>query len=185
MENEEKQTKEDLIVQMLKTVFDPEIPVNIYDLGLIYKIDLNGNDLEVDMTLTAPNCPAADFIAEDVKQKLESIDGIDNVKINLVFEPEWDRDMISEEGNNNKIQVYSYWHEDRNLINQYNDNLEGFLYSFTLYIKYYYSEYYDKLNYLLFKYPEIRNHINIFICKWEIFDKICNIVFGFFRLYYS
>ncbi|MCI7728452.1 MAG: iron-sulfur cluster assembly protein [Bacteroidales bacterium] len=98
MENEEKQTKEDLIVQMLKTVFDPEIPVNIYDLGLIYKIDLNGNDLEVDMTLTAPNCPAADFIAEDVKQKLESIDGIDNVKINLVFEPEWDRDMISEEG---------------------------------------------------------------------------------------
>ncbi|MDY5192941.1 MAG: iron-sulfur cluster assembly protein [Candidatus Aphodosoma sp.] len=98
MENEEKQTKEDIIVQMLKTVFDPEIPVNIYDLGLIYKIDLNGNDLEVDMTLTAPNCPAADFIAEDVKQKLESIDGIDNVKINLVFEPEWDRDMISEEG---------------------------------------------------------------------------------------
>lgn len=98
METEEKQTKEDLIVQMLKTVFDPEIPVNIYDLGLIYKIDLNGNDLEVDMTLTAPNCPAADFIAEDVKQKLESIDGIDNVKINLVFEPEWDRDMISEEG---------------------------------------------------------------------------------------
>lgn len=98
MENEEKQTKEDLIVQMLKTVFDPEIPVNIYDLGLIYKIDLNGNDLEVDMTLTAPNCPAADFIAEDVKQKLESIEGIDNVKINLVFEPEWDRNMISEEG---------------------------------------------------------------------------------------
>ena len=98
METEEKQTKEDLIVQMLKTVFDPEIPVNIYDLGLIYKIDLNGNDLEVDMTLTAPNRPAADFIAEDVKQKLESIDGIDNVKINLVFEPEWDRDMISEEG---------------------------------------------------------------------------------------
>ena len=98
MEKEEKQTKEDIIVQMLKMVFDPEIPVNIYDLGLIYKIDLNGNDLEVDMTLTAPNCPAADFIAEDVKQKLESIDGIDNVKINLVFEPEWDRDMISEEG---------------------------------------------------------------------------------------
>ena len=98
MELKQKQTKEDLIVQMLKTVFDPEIPVNIYDLGLIYNIDLRGNDLEIDMTLTAPNCPAADFIAEDVKEKLESIDGIDNVKINLVFEPEWDRDMISEEG---------------------------------------------------------------------------------------
>lgn len=98
MEIKNNQTKEDLIVQMLKTVFDPEIPVNIYDLGLIYNIDLRGNDLEIDMTLTAPNCPAADFIAEDVKEKLESIDGIDNVKINLVFEPEWDRDMISEEG---------------------------------------------------------------------------------------
>ena len=98
MEIENNQTKEDLIVQMLKTVFDPEIPVNIYDLGLIYNIDLRGNDLEIDMTLTAPNCPAADFIAEDVKEKLESIDGIDNVKIKLVFEPEWDRDMISEEG---------------------------------------------------------------------------------------
>lgn len=83
---------------MLKTVFDPEIPVNVYDLGLIYRIDLNGSDLEVDMTLTAPNCPAADFIAEDVKEKLSSIDGIDNVKINLVFEPEWSQDMISEEG---------------------------------------------------------------------------------------
>ena len=80
--------------------------------------------------------------------------------------------------NNNKIQVYSYWNEDNNIINLYND-LEGFLYSFTLYIKYYYHEYYDKLNYLLFKFPLIRNHINIFICKWEIFDKICNIVFGF------
>ena len=68
MEIENNQTKEDLIVQMLKTVFDPEIPVNIYDLGLIYNIDLRGNDLEIDMTLTAPNCPAADFIAEDVKE---------------------------------------------------------------------------------------------------------------------
>lgn len=95
---EETQTKEDKIVEMLKTVFDPEIPVNVYDLGLIYRIDLNGSDLEVDMTLTAPNCPAADFIAEDVKEKLSSIDGIDNVKINLVFEPEWSQDMISEEG---------------------------------------------------------------------------------------
>lgn len=98
MEIEEIQTKEDKIVQMLKTVFDPEIPVNVYDLGLIYRIDLKGNDLELDMTLTAPNCPAADFIAEDVKEKLSSIDGIDNVKINLVFEPEWSQDLISEEG---------------------------------------------------------------------------------------
>lgn len=89
---------EDRVVEMLKTVYDPEIPVNIYDLGLIYKIDLSDErDLLVDMTLTAPNCPAADFIVEDVRQKLESIEGIRNVTVNLVFEPEWDKDMMTEE----------------------------------------------------------------------------------------
>ena len=86
-------------IDMLKTVFDPEIPVNIYDLGLIYRIELNddGTELEVDMTLTAPNCPAADFIMEDVRQKLCTIEGLNNVSVNLVFEPEWDKDMMSEE----------------------------------------------------------------------------------------
>lgn len=85
-------------VEMLRTVFDPEIPVNVYDLGLIYKIDVADNlDLTVDMTLTAPNCPAADFILEDIRQKLESIDGVGKVTVNLVFEPEWDRSMMSEE----------------------------------------------------------------------------------------
>lgn len=89
---------EDKVVERLKTVYDPEIPVNIYDLGLIYKIDFNEErDLVVDMTLTAPNCPAADFMVEDVRQKLESIDGVHNVTVNLVFEPEWDKDMMSEE----------------------------------------------------------------------------------------
>lgn len=85
-------------VEMLRTVYDPEIPVNVYDLGLIYKIDVADNlDLTVDMTLTAPNCPAADFILEDIRQKLESIDGVGKVNVNLVFEPEWDRSMMSEE----------------------------------------------------------------------------------------
>ncbi len=90
--------KEEQIVKMLKTVFDPEIPVNVYDLGLIYNIDLaeNGN-LTIDMTLTAPNCPAADFIMEDVRMKVASVDGVNNVTINLVFEPEWDKSMMSEE----------------------------------------------------------------------------------------
>ena len=89
---------EERIVKMLKTVFDPEIPVNIYDLGLIYKIDLDDNgSLTVDMTLTAPNCPAADFIMEDVRMKLESVEGVSNVTVNLVFEPEWNKDMMSEE----------------------------------------------------------------------------------------
>lgn len=89
---------EEKIVAMLKTVYDPEIPVNIYDLGLIYKIDVADNgDATIDMTLTAPNCPAADFIMEDVRMKIESIEGINTATINLVFEPEWDKDMMSEE----------------------------------------------------------------------------------------
>lgn len=89
---------EEKIVNMLKTVYDPEIPVNVYDLGLIYKIDVSDTgDVSLDMTLTAPNCPAADFIMEDVRQKVESVDGVNSTVINLVFEPEWDRDMMSEE----------------------------------------------------------------------------------------
>ena len=89
---------EEKVVAMLKTVYDPEIPVNVYDLGLIYKIDVSdNNEVTVDMTLTAPNCPAADFILEDVRQKIESIDGVGSAIINLVFEPEWDKDMMSEE----------------------------------------------------------------------------------------
>ena len=89
---------EEKIVAMLKTVFDPEIPVNVYDLGLIYKIDVSDSEeVNIDMTLTAPNCPAADFIMEDVRQKVESVDGVSAATINLVFEPEWDKDMMSEE----------------------------------------------------------------------------------------
>lgn len=83
---------------MLRTVFDPEIPVDIYSLGLIYKIDVQDDgQLNVDMTLTAPNCPAVDFIVEDARLKLESIKGITNANINIVFEPEWNQDMMSEE----------------------------------------------------------------------------------------
>lgn len=87
------------VIELLRTVYDPEIPVNIYDLGLIYRIELNDDctELTVDMTLTAPNCPAADFIVEDVRQKLEAISGLTKVDVNLVFEPEWDKDMMSEE----------------------------------------------------------------------------------------
>lgn len=89
---------EEKIVAMLKTVFDPEIPVNIYDLGLIYRIEVaDGGEVTIDMTLTAPNCPAADFIMEDVRQRVDSIEGVTATVINLVFEPEWDRDMMSEE----------------------------------------------------------------------------------------
>ena len=97
MENEFLQTEE-AIVAMLKTVYDPEIPVNVYDLGLIYKINVDEEkNVSIDMTLTAPNCPASDFLLEDVRMKVGSIDGVENVEVNLVFEPEWDKDMMSEE----------------------------------------------------------------------------------------
>jgi len=86
------------IVKMLKTVFDPEIPVNIYDLGLVYKIDVDDSkNVTIDMTLTAVGCPMADFIAEDVKQKVQSVSGVKDVIVNIVFEPAWDKSMMSEE----------------------------------------------------------------------------------------
>lgn len=98
MTPERKLEIEEKVVKMLRTVYDPEIPVDIYSLGLIYKIDLaDEGALTVDMTLTAPNCPAADFIVEDMRMKLESIEGVTSVNINIVFEPEWTQDMMSEE----------------------------------------------------------------------------------------
>lgn len=98
MTAEEKLKKEERIIEVLKTVYDPEIPVDIYNLGLIYRIDLQDNGLlEIDMTLTAPNCPAADFIVGDVRLKLNGIEGVSEAKVNLVFEPEWDKDMMSDE----------------------------------------------------------------------------------------
>ena len=83
---------------MLKTVFDPEIPVDVYSLGLIYKIDIDdGANVSIDMTLTAPNCPMADFLFEDIRQKVESIEGVKSVNVQLVYEPEWDQSMMTEE----------------------------------------------------------------------------------------
>lgn len=102
----EKSEIEDKTIEMLKTVFDPEIPVNVYDLGMIYKIEVVDStepededvyDLNIDMTFTAPNCPAADFILEDINQKLTSIHGVKNANVEVVFEPEWTKDMMSEE----------------------------------------------------------------------------------------
>ena len=98
MTPEEKLAIEEKVVKMLKTVFDPEIPVDIYNLGLIYAIDLDDDgNLHIDMTLTAPNCPAADFIVDDARIKLESVEGVKSVDIRIVFEPEWNKDMMSEE----------------------------------------------------------------------------------------
>ena len=98
MTQEEKTKIEERIVDVLKTVYDPEIPVNIYDLGLIYKIDVaDDGSVDIDMTFTAPSCPAADFILEDVRQKVDTIEGVKSANVNLVFEPVWDQSMMTEE----------------------------------------------------------------------------------------
>ena len=98
MTQQEKTRIEGKIVDVLKTVYDPEIPVNIWDLGMIYKIDLQPDGVaDLDMTFTAPSCPAADFILEDVRTKVESVDGVKAANVNLVFEPAWDQSMMSEE----------------------------------------------------------------------------------------
>ena len=86
------------VIQLLKNVYDPEIPVNVYDLGLIYKIDIDdNNNLELTMTLTAPNCPIADQVVEEVRQKVSEHPQLNSVSVNLVFEPSWSEDMMSDE----------------------------------------------------------------------------------------
>ena len=98
MTQKERTQIEERIVDVLKTVYDPEIPVDIYNLGMIYKIDVQDDyTVEMDMTFTAPNCPAADFILEDVRTKVESVKGVKGATVNLVFEPAWDQSMMSEE----------------------------------------------------------------------------------------
>lgn len=86
------------IVNLLKDTYDPEIPVNIYDLGLIYDIDIDEQkNVKVTMTLTAPNCPVADILPNEIKEKIETIPEILSVEINLVFDPPWNQSMMSEE----------------------------------------------------------------------------------------
>ncbi len=89
---------EDQIVAVLKTIFDPEIPVDIYELGLIYEVRI-GKDkhVDIDMTLTSPNCPVAESLPQDVKEKVESVVGVETATIHIVFDPPWDKDMMSEE----------------------------------------------------------------------------------------
>ena len=89
---------EEEIVRMLKTVYDPEIPVNVYDLGLIYGVEVDSDKhVTIAITLTAPACPAVDFLVEDVKMKVESIPEVKSVTVNIVFEPEWHHGLMSEE----------------------------------------------------------------------------------------
>ena len=86
------------IVDALKTVFDPEIPVNVYDLGLIYEIDYTDQkEAKIDMTLTAPNCPMVDILMMDVENAVNALEEVERTHINLVFEPPWDKSMLTEE----------------------------------------------------------------------------------------
>lgn len=86
-------------IKVLKTVYDPEIWVNIYDLGLVYDIDINDNmDIHVKMTLTSPTCPVAESLVQKVESKLSYIEGVNTVDVEIVWEPVWNQDMITEDG---------------------------------------------------------------------------------------
>lgn len=95
---DEQTTIEQKIIEALRTIFDPEIPVNIYDLGLVYQIDVDENKMvHIVMTLTTPNCPVAESLPEEVMEKLQKIDGVSAVEVNLTFDPPWSQDNLSEE----------------------------------------------------------------------------------------
>jgi len=85
------------VIEEIKKIFDPEIPVNIYELGLIYKIEVDEkNKVNVDMTLTSPNCPVAESLPKEVKDNIMKVEGVSDVNLNLVWEPPWDKDKMSE-----------------------------------------------------------------------------------------
>ncbi len=87
----------DKVIEEIKKIFDPEIPVNIYELGLIYKIEIDDkNKVSVDMTLTSPNCPVAESLPNQVKENIMKVEGVSEVDLNLVWEPPWDKDKMSE-----------------------------------------------------------------------------------------
>lgn len=89
---------ENAIVETLKTIYDPEIPVDVYELGLIYEVKIGkDNHVSIDMTLTSPNCPVAETMPKEVEDKVAGIKGVTSAKVNIVFDPPWDKDMMSEE----------------------------------------------------------------------------------------
>ena len=98
MTDAELQAVGEKVVDMLRTIFDPEIPVDIYELGLVYDVQVSTDlDVKILMTLTSPNCPVAESLPEEVKEKVRSIDEVNDVELELTFDPPWDKDMMSEE----------------------------------------------------------------------------------------
>lgn len=91
-------TLENKVVEMLKTIYDPEIPVDTFELGLIYEVRIDEDkNVDIDMTLTSPNCPVAESMPKEVEDKVSTVEGVLSAKVNIVFDPPWDRDMMSEE----------------------------------------------------------------------------------------
>ena len=98
MDHLEKKALEETIIQVMKTVYDPEIPVDIYELGLIYAVNIEDNgDVHIDMTLTSPNCPVAESMPAEVKDKVNGIEQVKELTLEIVFEPTWEQSMMSEE----------------------------------------------------------------------------------------
>tara|TARA_B100001093_G_C26852745_1_gene1025905 strand:+ start:4487 stop:4825 length:339 start_codon:yes stop_codon:yes gene_type:complete len=98
MNDEQMQLIGEKVVQVLRNIYDPEIPVDIYELGLIYDVRVSEEgSIEIDMTLTSPACPVAESMPEEVKQKVSSLDEVKDVKVIMVFEPTWTKDMMSDE----------------------------------------------------------------------------------------
>ena len=89
---------ENKVVEVLKTIYDPEIPVDVFELGLIYEVNIDADkNISIDMTLTSPNCPVAESMPKEVEDKVAAIEGVNSSKVNIVFDPPWDKDMMSEE----------------------------------------------------------------------------------------
>ena len=97
MEKTLEQLEKD-VIDMIRTCYDPEIPVNIYELGLIYEVNINENrDVQIVMTLTSPSCPVAETLPPDVEEKIKTVEGVNSAKVEITFEPAWDQSMMSEE----------------------------------------------------------------------------------------
>ncbi len=98
MNEEQMQAIGEKVIEVIKTIYDPEIPVDVYELGLIYDVRVSDEaDIEIDMTLTSPSCPVAESMPEEVREKVSSLDEVNKVEVIMVFEPTWDKDMMSEE----------------------------------------------------------------------------------------
>lgn len=97
MTNDEKEQLEERVIMALKTVYDPEIPVDVYELGLIYNVQVNDDaSVDITMTLTSPSCPVAESLPEEVRERVAQTSGVANAKVDLTFDPPWTRDMMSE-----------------------------------------------------------------------------------------